>query len=116
MSVRWDFFVNAFDTHRYLPAAGLEGRENRNLAYVREFAAVVSILQVSLCVSSMHSVSAVALGPASSQIWSKLVHTISHSHTLPFIHMNTELSWLQFGNWLLDLGQDKCSDRLIQGD
>jgi dynein heavy chain 1 len=47
MSVKWDFFVNAIDTHRYLPAAGLEGRENRNLAYVREFAAVVSILQVS---------------------------------------------------------------------
>lgn len=46
MTVRWDFFVNAFDTTRYLPAAGLEGRENRNLAYVREFAAVVSILQV----------------------------------------------------------------------
>lgn len=48
MSVRWDFFVNAFDTHRYLPAAGLEGRENRNLAYVRELAAVVSILQVAV--------------------------------------------------------------------
>ncbi len=46
MSVRWDFFVNAYDTHRYLPAAGLEGRENRNLAFVREFAGAVSILQV----------------------------------------------------------------------
>ncbi|KAF9519887.1 hypothetical protein BS47DRAFT_1370608 [Hydnum rufescens UP504] len=45
MSVRWDFFVNAFDTHRYLPAAGLEGRENRNLAFVREFAGVVSVFQ-----------------------------------------------------------------------
>ena len=42
MAVKWDFFVNAFDTQRYLP----EGRENRNLAYVREFAAAVSILQV----------------------------------------------------------------------
>lgn len=64
MTVRWDFFVNAFDTSRYLPAAGLEGRENRNLAYVREFAAVVSILQVCLpsrcCVSQAHCVALLA--------------------------------------------------------
>ena len=43
MAVRWDFFVNSLDSGRF---TGLEGRENRNLAYVREFAAVVSILQV----------------------------------------------------------------------
>jgi hypothetical protein len=46
MSLRWDFFVNAYDTHRYLPAAGLDGRENRHIAFVREFASVVSVLQV----------------------------------------------------------------------
>ena len=45
MNLRWDFFVNAYDTHRYLPAAGLDGRENRHIAYVREFAGVVSVLQ-----------------------------------------------------------------------
>ncbi|KAG8800414.1 hypothetical protein FRC16_002934 [Serendipita sp. 398] len=45
MSLRWDYFVNAYDTHRYLPAAGLDGRENRHISFVREFASVVSILQ-----------------------------------------------------------------------
>lgn len=53
MALRWDFFVNAYDTHRYHPSAGLDGRENRHIAYVREFASAVSILQVCLhCVSA----------------------------------------------------------------
>ncbi|KAG9082635.1 hypothetical protein FRC07_014151, partial [Ceratobasidium sp. 392] len=38
MALRWDYFVNAYDTHRYHAAAGLDGRENRHIAYVREFA------------------------------------------------------------------------------
>ena len=46
MGLRWDFFVNAYDTHRYHTGAGLDGRENRHIAYVREFASAVSILQV----------------------------------------------------------------------
>ncbi|KAF8610057.1 hypothetical protein BDV93DRAFT_517252 [Ceratobasidium sp. AG-I] len=45
MGLRWDFFVNAYDTHRYHTTAGLDGRENRHIAYVREFASAVSILQ-----------------------------------------------------------------------
>ncbi|KAG9092948.1 hypothetical protein FRC06_011732 [Ceratobasidium sp. 370] len=45
MALRWDYFVNAYDTHRYHTAAGLDGRENRHIAYVREFASSVSILQ-----------------------------------------------------------------------
>jgi len=46
MSLRWDFFVNAYDTQRYMAGTGLDGRENRHIAYVREFASVVSVLQV----------------------------------------------------------------------
>jgi len=45
MGYKWDSFVNAFDTHRYA-ASGLEGRENRHVMYVREFASTVSMLQV----------------------------------------------------------------------
>jgi hypothetical protein len=48
MALRWDYFVNAYDTHRYHTAAGLDGRENRHIAYVREFASSVSSLQVRL--------------------------------------------------------------------
>jgi hypothetical protein len=50
MALRWDFFVNTYDTHRYHPT-GLDGRENKHIAYVREFASAVSILQVCCFVS-----------------------------------------------------------------
>ncbi|CAG8710117.1 2002_t:CDS:1, partial [Acaulospora colombiana] len=46
MNLRWDFFVNAYDTSRYLPGTGLDGRENRHIAFVSQFASVVSVLQV----------------------------------------------------------------------
>lgn len=45
MNLRWDFFVNAYDTSRYLPGTGLDGRENRHIAFVSQFASVVSVLQ-----------------------------------------------------------------------
>ncbi|KAF8588444.1 dynein heavy chain protein 2 [Ramaria rubella] len=43
MNLRWDYFVNAYDTTRYVPAA--DGRDNRHVQFVREFASVVSVLQ-----------------------------------------------------------------------
>lgn len=45
MNIRWDHFVNQYDTSRYVAAA--DGRDNRHIQFVREFAGVVSILQVS---------------------------------------------------------------------
>ncbi|CAE6344478.1 unnamed protein product [Rhizoctonia solani] len=44
MALRWDFFVNAYDSHRF-HGTGLDGRENKHIVYVREFASAVSILQ-----------------------------------------------------------------------
>lgn len=49
MSLRWDYFVNAYDTTRYVPAP--DGRDNRHVQFVREFASVVSVLQVCGCFS-----------------------------------------------------------------
>jgi len=46
IGLRWDYFVNAFDTHRYQPGPGVDARDNRHVQYVRDFASVVSILQV----------------------------------------------------------------------
>ncbi|KAF8627873.1 hypothetical protein AX15_004203 [Amanita polypyramis BW_CC] len=43
MNIRWDHFINQFDTGRYV--AGPDVRDNRNIQFVREFASVVSILQ-----------------------------------------------------------------------
>ena len=43
MNIRWDHFVNQYDTTRY---AGPDGRDTRHIQFVREFASVVSVLQV----------------------------------------------------------------------
>ncbi|KAJ7572466.1 dynein heavy chain, N-terminal region 1-domain-containing protein [Mycena floridula] len=43
MSIRWDHFVNQYDTRQY--HANSEGRDNRHVQFVREFASVVSVLQ-----------------------------------------------------------------------
>lgn len=51
MNIRWDYFVNHFDASRYL--ASSEARDNRHIQFVREFASVVSVLQVGKS-SSLH--------------------------------------------------------------
>ncbi|KAG8897185.1 hypothetical protein FRB99_008380, partial [Tulasnella sp. 403] len=47
MSIKWDVFVNAYDSHRYLPSGAGDIRENRHIAYVREFASIVAVLQLT---------------------------------------------------------------------
>lgn len=46
MNMQWDHLVNAFEGHRYQAAGAADARENRHLIFVREFASVVSLLQV----------------------------------------------------------------------
>ncbi|KAH9487400.1 Dynein heavy chain, cytoplasmic [Psilocybe cubensis] len=43
MNIRWDYFVNQYDTSRYVPSS--DGRDNRHIQFVREFASIVSVLQ-----------------------------------------------------------------------
>jgi hypothetical protein len=45
MNIKWDYFANQYDTSRYVPSA--DGRDNRHIQFVREFASVVSVFQVS---------------------------------------------------------------------
>lgn len=44
MNIRWDYFVNQYDTTRYVASA--DGRDNRHIQFVREFASIISVLQV----------------------------------------------------------------------
>ena len=48
MNIRWDHFVNQYDTTRHVSSA--DGRDNRHIQFVREFASVISVLQVGSCV------------------------------------------------------------------
>ncbi|OCH94192.1 dynein heavy chain [Obba rivulosa] len=43
MNIRWDYFVSQYDTARYISAG--DGRDNRHIQFVREFASIVSMLQ-----------------------------------------------------------------------
>ncbi|KAJ7644409.1 dynein heavy chain [Roridomyces roridus] len=44
MNIKWDHFVNQYDsTARYVSSA--DGRDNRHIQFVREFASVISVLQ-----------------------------------------------------------------------
>lgn len=45
MNIRWDYFVNQYETARYMTSS--ETRDNRHIQFVREFASVVSVLQAS---------------------------------------------------------------------
>lgn len=46
MNIRWDHFVNQYDTARYVTSA--DARDTRHIQFVREFAGVVSVIQVLL--------------------------------------------------------------------
>ena len=57
MSIRWDYFINQYDTSRYTSAVAAAGDgglgggrldNNRHVQFVREFASVVSMLQVGV--------------------------------------------------------------------
>ena len=48
MNIRWEHFVNQYDTSRY--ASGADGRDNRHIQFVREFASVISAFQVGSCI------------------------------------------------------------------
>ena len=44
MNIKWDHFVSQYDAARYVSSG--DGRDNRHIQFVREFASVVSVLQV----------------------------------------------------------------------
>ena len=48
MNICWDHFLNQNDTTEYV--SGADGRDNRHIQFVREFASVISVLQVGSCV------------------------------------------------------------------
>lgn len=44
MNIRWDHFMAQYDSGRYVTSG--DARDTRHIQFVREFASVVSILQV----------------------------------------------------------------------
>ena len=48
MGIKWDYFVSQYDPGRYVTSS--DARDNRHIQFVREFASVVSVLQVRVAV------------------------------------------------------------------
>jgi hypothetical protein len=80
VNIRWDYFVNQYDAVRY--ASSADGRENRHIQFVREFASVVSILQdktnsvIDLCKDIIRAVEDLATCPYTSEAFSELLAKI----------------------------------------
>ncbi|KAF8883831.1 dynein heavy chain, N-terminal region 1-domain-containing protein [Infundibulicybe gibba] len=80
MNIRWDYFVNQYDTSRYV--SGADGRDNRHIQFVREFASVVSILQdktnsvIDLYKDILRAVEELATCPYTSEAFSELLSKI----------------------------------------
>ena len=48
MNIRWDHFVNQYDTMGYVSSP--DGKDDQHIKFVREFASVISVLQVGSCI------------------------------------------------------------------
>jgi dynein heavy chain 1 len=92
MNIRWDYFVNQYDAARYVSSA--DGRDNRHIQFVREFASVVSVLQdktnnvIDLYKDILRAVEDLATCPYTSEAFSELLTKIQ-----------TAVSFLSPYNW-----------------
>ncbi|KAG6328090.1 hypothetical protein ID866_10999 [Astraeus odoratus] len=80
MNIRWDYFVNQYDTARFV--SGADGRDNRHIQFVREFASIVSVLQdktnnvIDLYRDILRAVEDLATCPYTSEAFSDLLGKI----------------------------------------
>ncbi|KAG1741853.1 dynein heavy chain, N-terminal region 1-domain-containing protein [Suillus paluster] len=108
MGIRWDYFVNQYDTARYVTSA--DGRENRHIQFVREFASVVSVLQdktnnvIDLYRSILRAVEDLATCTYTSEAFSELLGKIQAA----IDRLNLE-GYANLEHWVADL------DKRIEG-
>ncbi|RXW16544.1 hypothetical protein EST38_g9308 [Candolleomyces aberdarensis] len=80
MNIRWDYFINQYDTARYISSS--DGRDNRHIQFVREFASVVSVLQdktnnvIDLYKDMLRNVEDLATCPYTAEAFSDLLGKI----------------------------------------
>lgn len=94
MNIRWDYFVNQYDTARYVSA--VDGRDNRHIQFVREFASVVSILQdktnnvIDLYKDIMRAVEDLSTCPYTTEAFSELLAKVQAAVSLTpsYLSMN----------------------------
>ncbi|KAL0950546.1 hypothetical protein HGRIS_007353 [Hohenbuehelia grisea] len=101
MNIRWDHFVNQFD-NRYVSSA--DGRDQRHIQFVREFASVVSILQdktnsvIDLYKDIMRAVEDLATCPYTTEAFAELLSKIQSA----IDRLNLE-GYANLEHWVADL-------------
>ncbi|KAF7974161.1 hypothetical protein HWV62_13279 [Athelia sp. TMB] len=104
MNIRWDYFVNQYDASRY--ASGADGRDNRHIQFVREFASVVSILQdktnsvIDLYKDIIRSTEDLATCPYTSEAFAELLSKIQAA----IDRLNLE-GYANLEHWVAELDQ-----------
>ncbi|KDQ51322.1 hypothetical protein JAAARDRAFT_140422 [Jaapia argillacea MUCL 33604] len=109
MNIRWDYFVNQYDTARYVSTADGRG-DNRHIQFVREFASVVSVLQdktnnvIDLYKDISRAVEDLATCPYTSEAFSELLGKIQAA----IDRLNLE-GYANLDHWVAEL------DKQIEG-
>ncbi|KAI0762498.1 dynein heavy chain [Fomes fomentarius] len=104
MNIRWDYFVNQYDTARYVSSDG--ARDNRHIQFVREFASVVSILQdktnnvIDLYKDILRSVEELSTCPYTSEAFRDLLGKIQAA----IDRLNLE-GYANLDHWVAELDQ-----------
>ncbi|KAF5351047.1 hypothetical protein D9756_008173 [Leucocoprinus leucothites] len=112
MNIRWDHFVNQYDTARYVSSA--DARDNRHIQFVREFAGVVSVLQdktnnvIDLYKDILRNVDDLATCSYTTEAFSDLLGKIQAS----IDKLNSE-GYANLENWVAELDK-RIEDILLQ--
>ncbi|KAF8653334.1 hypothetical protein AX16_004034 [Volvariella volvacea WC 439] len=110
MSIRWDYFVNQYDSSRYV--SGADGRDNRHIQFVREFASIVSVLQdktnnvIDLYKDIVRAVEDLATCPYTTEAFSELLGKIQAA----IDRLNLE-GYANLEHWVAEL--DKRIEKIL---
>jgi len=102
--LKWELFVSVYDTNRYSSSGDM--RENKHIAYVREFASIVSVLQdkTNSLIDSYKEINRVveelAICPFSSEAFSEHIGKIQAS----IDRLNLE-GYANLDHWVAELDQ-----------
>ncbi|KAF5382234.1 hypothetical protein D9757_008925 [Collybiopsis confluens] len=115
INIKWDHFVNQYDTGgRFGSGAGMDGKDNRHVQFVREFAGVVSVLQdktnscISLYSSILHSIADLSTCSYTTDAFSSHLRKVQGAIDRLNLEGYSNLEW-----WVAEL--DKRIEKILLG-
>ncbi|KIK51248.1 hypothetical protein GYMLUDRAFT_982366 [Collybiopsis luxurians FD-317 M1] len=115
INIKWDYFVNQYDTGgRFGGGGAMDGKDNRHVQFVREFAGVVSVLQdktnscISLYSSILHSIADLSTCSYTTDAFSSHLKKIQGAIDCLNLDGYSNLDW-----WVAEL--DKRIEKILLG-